>query len=186
MSRKYKISDQQKLHFITFTVIDWIDVFTRDEYRNIFVDSVKYCQANKGLEVYAWCIMPSHIHLIVGTISEFKLENTIRDLKSYTSRSIRKAIEDTNQVHESRREWLLKMMYKAGKYNSNNNDFQFWQQHYHPIELSSNEMIDQKLDYIHMNPVAAGFVDVPEAWLYSSARDYYGTAKGKVELIYIS
>jgi len=78
------------------------------------------------------------------------------------------------------------MMYHAGTYNSNNNDFQFWQQHYHPIELSSNEMIDQRLDYIHMNPVAAGFVDVPEAWLYSSARDYHGTAKGKIELIYIS
>ena len=85
MSRKYKISDQQKLHFVTFTVIDWIDVFTRDEYRDIFVDSVKYCQANKGLEVYAWCVMPSHVHLIVGTTGEFKLEDTIRDLKSYTS-----------------------------------------------------------------------------------------------------
>src|SRR6185369_15909178 len=101
MSRKYKLSDQQRLHFVTFTVIEWIDVFTRNEYREIFVDSVKFCQANKGLEVGAWCIMPSHVHLIVGTSGEFRLEDTIRDLKSYTSRHIRKAIENPNQVHES-------------------------------------------------------------------------------------
>lgn len=114
------------------------------------------------------------------------MEAIIRDLKSYTSRHIRKAMEDTNQVHESRREWMLKRMYSAGKYNSNNNDFQFWQQHNHPIELSSNEMMDQRLEYIHLNPVAAGFVDVPEAWLYSSARDYGGIATGPIQLIYIS
>ncbi|MBA4055617.1 MAG: hypothetical protein C0490_12960 [Marivirga sp.] len=76
-------------------------------------------------------------------------------------------------------------MYYAGKYNSSNNDFQFWQQHSHPIELSSPELIDQKMDYIHLNPVAAGFVDVPEAWVYSSARDYAGVAKGFIDLVYL-
>jgi putative transposase len=186
MSRKYKFRDQEKLYFITFTVIDWIDVFIRNEYRTIVVDSIRYCQLNKGLEVYAYCIMTSHAHLIVGTSGSHKIEAVIRDLKSYTSRHIRKMMENTNQLHESRREWMLKRMYDAGKYNINNKNFQFWQQHNHPIELSSNEMMDQKLEYIHLNPVAAGFVDVPEAWLYSSARDYAGTAKGPIELIYIS
>ena len=162
-----------------------MDVFIRDEYRKIVIDSIQYCQRNKGLEVYAYCIMTSHIHLIIGTTGEKKQEEIIRDLKSFTSRHIRKALENPNHVHESRREWMLGTMYKAGKDNINNKDFQFWMQHNHPIELSSNNLLDERLNYIHMNPVAAGFVDQPEAWLYSSARDYAGVAKGKIDLIFI-
>jgi len=125
--------------------------------------------------------------MIVGTRSDTNsLQDIVRDMKSFTSRKIRKTIENTNQIHESRREWILKRMYQAGKYNNNNIDFQFWQQHYHPIELNTNELIDEKLEYIHLNPVAAGFVDVPEAWLHSSARDYSGIAKGAIELVYLS
>ncbi len=147
--------------------------------------TIKYCQQNKGLEVYAYCIMTSHVHLIIATAGIHKLEDIIRDLKSFTSRHIRKALENTNHVHESRRQWMLKRMYYAGQHNSNNNDFQFWQQHNHPIELSTNEIIEQRLEYIHLNPVASGFVDLPEAWLCSSARDYAGTAKGSIDIIYI-
>jgi putative transposase len=184
MSRKYKIRDQSSLYFVTFTVIHWIDVFTRNEYRQIFMDSVKYCLENKGLQVYAYCIMPSHVHMIISSESNNPLEGIIRDLKSFTSRHIRKALEDTNQVYESRREWMLRMMYNEGKFNNNNKDFQFWQQHSHPIELTDNNMM-QTLEYIHNNPVAAGFVEGPEEWLYSSARDYYGTGKGLLDLVLI-
>ena len=112
------------------------------------------------------------------------MEGTIRDMKSFTSRKIREAMENSNIVHESRKEWILKRLYAAGTYNSNNNDFQLWQQDNHPIELNSNELLDQKLEYIHLNPVAAGFVDQPEAWLYSSARDYASTAKGFIDLFF--
>jgi len=112
------------------------------------------------------------------------LEGIIRDLKAFTSRHIRKILEDNCQVNESR-EWILKRMYYAGKHNSNNSDFQFWQQHSHPIELNTAAVIEQKLEYIHLNPVDAGFVDVPECWTYSSARDYAGIAKGPIELIYL-
>ncbi len=185
MSRQYKIRDQQEPHFVTFTVIDWIDVFIRDVYRSIVIDSIKYCQAKKGLEVNAYCFMTSHIHMIIGTVGMMQLEFIIRDLKSFTSRNIRKILEDGQQVHESRKGWMLRRMYYTGKYNSNNNDFQFWQQHSHPIELSTNELLDQKLDYIHLNPVVAGFVDTPEAWVYSSARDYAGTGKGPIDIVFI-
>ena len=184
MSRKYKIHNQSSIYFVTFTVIDWIDVFIRDEYRAIVVNSVRYCQENKGLEVYAYCFMTSHIHLIIGASSRLPLEGIIRDLKAFTSRHIRKILEDDGQVKESRA-WILSRMYYAGKYNSNNKDFQFWQQHSHPIELNTAVVIEQTLDYIHLNPVAAGFVDVPEAWTYSSARDYAGIAKGPIELIFL-
>jgi putative transposase len=169
MSVKYKIRDQEKLYFVSFSVINWIDVFIRNEYKNIFLDSLKFCQRNKGLEIYGWCIMTSHVHLIIGT-SDKPMENILRDLKSFTSTNIKKAIE-LNPT-ESRKEWMLWMMKRAGIKNNNNNDFQFWQQNNHPIELWDNYMMQQKLDYIHNNPVEAGFVDAPCDYVYSSARDY--------------
>lgn len=185
MSRKYKIRDQAELYFVTFTVVNWIDLFIRDTYRDLIVESIKYCQKHKGLEVYAWCIMTSHVHMIVGTNGTGDLVGIIRDMKSYTSRSIRKLLEDQEALGESRREWMYWMFQRAGLKNSNNNDFQLWQQHNQPIVLDSNEIMDQKLDYIHMNPVKAGFVDRPEAWLYSSAADYMNERKGMIELVYI-
>ncbi len=77
------------------------------------------------------------------------------------------------------------MMRQTGLKNSNNNDFQLWQQHSHPIELNTNELMDQKLEYIHLNPVKAGFVDIPEASIYSSARDYATKLKGLIDIVYI-
>jgi putative transposase len=169
VSTKYKIRNQEKIYFVSFAVINWIDVFVRNDYKNIIIESLQYCQKNKGLEIYAWCIMTSHVHLIIGTVNN-PMENILRDLKSFTSTKLRKAIEDNMQ--ESRKEWMLWMMKRAGSKNSNNTDFQFWQQNNHPIELWDNYMMQQKLDYIHNNPVEAGFVDEPEFYLYSSARDY--------------
>jgi putative transposase len=171
VSTKYKIKDQDKLYFVSFSVVYWIDVFIRNEYKNVLLESISYCQKNKGLEVFGWCIMTSHVHLIIGT-SDKKIEDIIRDLKSFTSNTLRKSI--TEHLQESRKEWMLWMMKRAGIKNGNNTDYQFWQQSYHPIELWDNYMMQQKLDYIHQNPVEAGFVDKPEHYVYSSARDYTG------------
>jgi putative transposase len=182
MGRKYKFHDNSKLYFVTFTVVEWIDIFIRDTYRDIIYDSLKFCQANKGLEVYAYCFMTSHIHLIIGTETGV-LSDIVRDFKSFTSRHIRIAIGQ--HEHESRREWMVEIFVKAGNKNERNNDFQFWQQHNHPIELSSSEMLMQRLDYIHNNPVVAGFVEKAEEWTHSSAGDYYGTRKGRVKLVMI-
>lgn len=171
MSRKYKIHDQSYPYFITSTVIKWIDIFTRRKYRDVIIESLDYCRKEKGLLIYAYCIMTNHIHLIVGSRQK-KIENIIRDFKSFTSSELRKILE--NEVKESRKEWMLKMMYRAGISKSGNNDFQFWQYNFHPIELNSNRLIDQKIEYIHQNPVKAGFVDKPEDYLYSSAKNYAG------------
>lgn len=182
MGRKYAIRDQDKFYFVTFTVIHWIDVFIREEYRNVFIESIRFCQKEKGLLVGAWCLMTSHAHLIIGTKGDMKLEDIIRDLKSYTSRHIRKAIEGNAQ--ESRREWLLNAMINAGTTKSNNKDFQFWQQHNHPIEMNSNEMVDSRLNYIHQNPVVAGFVNEASDWKYSSASDYQ-EEEGLIDLVFL-
>jgi REP element-mobilizing transposase RayT len=181
MSRKYKIRDQARPYFVTFTTISWIDAFTRNIYRDEFVQSVKYCQKNKGLEVYSWCIMTNHVHMILGTSGLLTLEGIIRDLKSFTSRSIRKLMEEGTRVRESR-DWMYDMMKEEGTRNPNNKDFQFWQQHSHPIRLFNNKIALQKLEYIHQNPVKAGFVDAAESWLYSSARDYKG-GRGLIDVI---
>ena len=170
MARKYAIRNQEEFYFVTFTVVYWLDVFIREEYRNIFLDSLRYCQKEKGLLIGAYCIMSSHVHLAIGTTGTNKLEDIIRDLKSYTARHIRKYMQ--NNPQESRKEWMLWMMEKAGKKKSNNKDFQFWQQHNHPIELNTIEITKQRVDYIHNNPVEAAFVDKPSDWVCSSARDY--------------
>ena len=171
MSRGYQINNPDSLYFVTFTVINWIDVFTRFCYRDIIVDSVNYCIENKGLAVYAWCIMTNHLHLIIGSDKE-PLSDIIRDLKKYTSKKIIQEIK-RNRC-ESRKNWMIKLFEIAGKNNSNNKQYQFWQQHNHPIELISSNFIEQKLKYIHNNPVKAGFVFYPEDYYYSSARDYAG------------
>lgn len=171
MSRKYKFRNQDQLYFVTFSVIYWIDVFIRNEYKDELIESLKYCMDNKGLEVYGYCIMTSHMHIIIGTHGE-KMEDILRDFKSYTSSRLRKLIQPN--LSESRREWMLWMMERAGTKNKNNNGFQFWQQHNNPIELYNNELMDQKLEYIHNNPVEAGFVSRPEDYVYSSARNYCG------------
>ena len=76
------------------------------------------------------------------------------------------------------------MMERTGKKNGNNHDWQLWQQHNQPIELNTNEMMDQRVEYLHMNPVEAGFVDEAEAWRFSSSRDYAGR-KGLLKICFI-
>ena len=181
MSRKYKFRDQNKLYFVSFAVVYWIDVFIRNEYKEIILRSIQFCQKEKGLEIYAWCIMTSHIHLIIGTHGN-RMQDILRDLKTYTSNNLRKCIQE-NRI-ESRKEWILRLMKCAGNSRSNNNQFQFWQQHNKPVELVSNYMMDQKLNYIHSNPVRAGFVESPEYYLYSSAKDYYG-GRGLLDIMFI-
>ena len=171
MSSKYKVKDQGILHFITITVIDWVDLFTRPFLKHVIVDSLKYCQHKKGLEIYAFVIMPSHIHLIVKGTVDNKLENIIRDFKKYTSKELIKAIKE---YPESRREWLLnKFSYAADRIKKGVN-YKVWKDGFHPVELSTTKMIEQRVDYIHNNPVEDEIVFNAEAYKYSSACIYSG------------
>jgi putative transposase len=176
----YTISNQQGLHFLTFTVVGWVDVFTRKSYRDVILDSFRYCQKERGLLIYGYVIMSNHLHLIVRTEKE-DLSNVIRDFKKFTAKTILKLIQDKSKG-ESRLEWLLNVFAYHGKYNTNNRTYQFWIQNNRPIELVSNSWIRQKLQYIHDNPVKAGWVSVPEHYLYSSASNY-ATGKKLLEVI---
>ena len=164
----YKIRNKNEIHFVSFAVVEWIDVFTRKEYRDIFVDSLRYCQEHKGLLLHAWCLMSNHAHLIIS--SKEDLSANIRDLKKFTAKQIIHAIEQSKT--ESRREWMLNIFRQQAALNARNSECQFWRQDNQPKELFSPAFTVQKLNYLHNNPVEAGIVDRPEDYVYSSARDY--------------
>jgi len=172
MSFAYKIYDQYGVYFITCTVRQWVDVFTRLEYKNIVVESLQYCQQEKGLKIYSWVIMPNHIHLIIGTDKD-KLSDIIRDFKKYTSKKIYNAIQ--NNPYESRKNWMLWLLRK-------DNDIVFWQEGYHGEEITSRAFYITKEQYIHLNPVRAGIVTKEEEYLYSSCGTRYGITNGMIKL----
>lgn len=178
MSRNYKFHNPEGVYFVSFAVVEWLDVFTRNEYKDFVVDSLRYYQLNKQMEVYAWCIMTNHVHLVFKSAGSQKPEALLADFKRFTSKQIVKAIRENPQ--ESTKEWLLAQFKKAAMASSNVKHHQFWRHDNKPIELWSNKVIDEKINYIHNNPVEAGLVFQPEHYPYSSAVDYAGL-KGILE-----
>ncbi|WP_281615859.1 transposase [Flammeovirga sp. SubArs3] len=170
MSRNYKFSDQTACYFVTMTVVHWIDVFSRKDYRDIIFESLEYCKKEKGLIVHAYVIMSNHVHLIISSKGKVKLESIVRDLKKFTSKSIIKSIQEN--ISESRRDWMLWMFERTGERNKNNSKYQFWQQHNHPIILNNDLILNQKIEYIHQNPVRNGLIVEATDYLYSSAKNY--------------
>lgn len=174
----YKIYDQTAWHFLTFTVVGWIDIFTRQRYRDILLESMKFCQEKKELQIGGWVIMSNHVHVIWKS-ETFGLSNTIRDFKSFTSKEILKHIMNEP---ESRRDWLLHMFRFYGRRTLANKEFKIWTGSNHPEEIYSESFLKTKLDYIHNNPVRAGIVTEAEHYIYSSACDYSGE-KGLIDII---
>ncbi len=172
MSRNYKFHNPEGVYFVSFAVVGWVDVFTRNQYKDLILESLEFCQNNKGMEIHAWCVMTNHIHLIFRSVKNQKPELLLGDFKRFTSRNIVKAIQENSR--ESRKEFLLDYFKKESKRSSNTTNYQFWQHDNHPIELWSNEVIQQKNDYIHNNPVKQGIVFRPADYKYSSASDYVG------------
>jgi len=156
---------------VTCTVVGWIDIFSRKTYRDIVIDCLQFCRAEKGLLLHAYIIMSNHLHLVVqaGPKSTFTLSEIIRDFKKFTAVNILSAIQ---KEPESRREWLMHMLAFYARFNKNNRNFQLWQQDNHPIALYSQKVTWQKINYIHQNPVRAGIVKNPEDYIYSSAINY--------------
>lgn len=169
MSDKYKIHEPDKAYFLTLTVVNWIDVFTRKNHKLAIVDSLKYCQNNKGLEIYAWCLMPSHLHLIARSNGHNYLFGIIRDLKKFTARKI---LHQIQEEPESRREWMLDKFEFAGKHLKAIKNFKFWQNGNHAEVIYSPKFFYNKLNYIHRNPVVEMIVEKEDDYLFSSARNY--------------
>ncbi|MDH5396930.1 MAG: transposase [Cyclobacteriaceae bacterium] len=176
---KYLIRDQHTIYFITLTVIKWIDIFTRESYREIIVHSLNFCIKTKGLEVFAWVIMSNHVHLLVSCNAPHRMSDFLRDFKKFTSKEIVKVIDSSK---ESRRHWILKILSEEGNRLRRIKKFKLWKDDNHAIDLFRYHIsIKQKMNYIHNNPVAAGIVDNAIDYVYSSCRDYCGR-KGLVEV----
>jgi REP element-mobilizing transposase RayT len=103
MSRNYKFHNPEGLYFISCAIVGWLDVFTRNDYKDLFLESVAYCQKNKGLEIHAWCIMTNHEHLVFRSTNGQKPELLIGDLKRFSSQSI------VNSIQENPRDPSLKV-----------------------------------------------------------------------------
>ena len=168
MKEGYIIRDQSKPHFITATVVDWVDVFSRKNYKDCIVESLDFCIKNKGMILYGFVIMSNHIHLIIQS-EESKLSDLIRDFKKFTAKTILNKIESGP---ESRADWMLKRFEFACKSHTRNEKYQFWQYGSHPDEIFSEKFMWSKLDYIHLNPVRVGIVARASHYRYSSASNY--------------
>ncbi|HRO41416.1 MAG TPA: transposase [Flavipsychrobacter sp.] len=181
MSSRYKVHHDYVPHFITCTVVSWIDALSREHYKEIVVESLNYCISKKGLQLHAWVIMSNHLHMILSASEGSRISNIVRDFKKFTSRKITDAI--TTNIQESRRAWMLGMFGYAGMNNKSNDQYQFWQQDYHPIALDRKDMFEQRMGYLHDNPVRAGLVWEAAHYKYSSAGDYYENRMGLLPLI---
>lgn len=168
MKQGYVIRDQALPHFLTATVVDWVDVFSRKNYRDSVIESLDFCIKNKRMILYSYVIMSNHIHLIIQS-EDAKLSDLVRDFKKFTATAILNKIQTEP---ESRREWMLERFKLATETHSRNKNFQFWQIGNHAEEIYSEKFMWSKIDYIHFNPVRAGIVKIPQDYIYSSASNY--------------
>jgi REP element-mobilizing transposase RayT len=168
MSEQYKIFEPDAPYFTTFTLVEWLPLFAIREFAAIMTESIQYCIDNKGLLLFGYCIMPSHVHLIVQSHTH-PLGSTFRDMKKYTSSQL----IDSIRKNENYPDYLSIFRDKAAEIKRNK-FMKVWLDGYHPEIIYSNSFFFQKLNYIHNNPVVAGLVKEPEDYYYSSARNYAG------------
>ncbi len=182
MSTGYQIYDQKGCYYLTFQIVGWVDVFTRQCYRDILIDALRFSIGNKGLKVHAYVVMSNHAHLIVSA-RDGNLSDLVGGVKSWVARELWNRI---GTGPESRREWMQAVFRQAAAAHSRNSQYQIWKHENHAIELHSEAFIRQKLVYIHNNPVRAGWVHEPAHYRYSSAADYLaGKQVGALPVVFL-
>jgi len=165
MSR-WKILPGVNLYFITTTIVEWQNVFVSLPMFEMIIESLRYCVAHKGLHLHAYIIMPNHAHYIVSAEPPEHLSNIIRDFNRHTSQRITELLEEGRQTN------ILDIFQHAAMEEGRSNKYKVWQEGFHPIGIDTAKFFREKLEYLHNNPVRKGFVDEPEHWRYSSARNY--------------
>ena len=144
MSEKYKFDDSEGIYFVTSTIVHWIDLFTRKQLKELIINSLSYCQQEKGLKIHAWCLMPSHLHMIISSEKEL-LSAIMRDFKKHTNKKI---IKELYLINESRKEWLLRAFTKSANKLKRVKSHKVWQDGNHPILLDTAIKTEQRLHYI--------------------------------------
>ncbi len=164
MRSRYKFVEQDALYFLTCTIVDWLPTFQSPAYFEIITNSLTYCRKNKNMRLYAYVIMENHLHLVAGAPD---LSRVIKEFKSFTAREIIALTKSAGRTELLNQFMLQKKRYK------DDSKHQVWQEGAHPQIIRDEEVLNQKIAYIHNNPVRRGYVDAPEHWRYSSARNYY-------------
>jgi putative transposase len=169
---RYLITEPDKPHFLTCTVVEWLPVFTRPETVQIILDSWAYLKAHEGMQLYGYVVLENHLHFVAQAP---RLERCVASFKSYTARQI------VDLLRERQAERLLTRLRFSRRAHKSDREYQFWHEGVHAELVFSEAMMRQKLDYIHANPVKRGYVDRAEQWRYSSARNYAGE-EGLIEI----
>jgi len=162
---RYKILHKDAPHFLTFTILNWIPLFTRRGTVQIILDALVWRQQNKNMKVYAYVILENHMHCILQAPD---LIQQVHDFKAFTAKQILRYLE------ENRADKILKLLEFFKKPHKVDSRYQVWEEGSHPQWLQTEEMLLQKTNYIHENPVKRGYVDEAIHWRYSSARNYCG------------
>ncbi|MCY2990493.1 MAG: transposase [Planctomycetota bacterium] len=162
---RYKIFENGYPYFLTCTIVGWLPVFTRPEMVQIIFDSWHFLRDHGRLEIFGYVILENHLHLIAKAS---ELSKEIGDFKSYTARRI---IDD---LKERKVRMLLEQLTWHKERHKSDREHQLWQEGSHPEQIQHEDIMRQKLEYIHRNPVERGYVDLDVHWRYSSARNYAG------------
>jgi len=175
---------QKTCSYLTFNIVDWIDVFIRPVYKQIIIDALNRYIAEKGLIVYAWCLMTNHLHLVANCKPNTSLSLLERDFKKHTTKEILEAID---LEPELRREWMLQRFELFSHCLKRIEKFQVWQNCSNPVLIDFKQVyrLQERILYVHENPVRDKIVARPEDYLCSSAGDYAGK-KGLVNVTVIN
>jgi putative transposase len=166
MSRnRYKIYGNAHPHFLTCTIVEWLPVFIRPPAVQIVFDSWSFLQGQGRVKLFAYVILENHLHFIAAADD---LTKEVANFKSHTARQIIDLLQARNAKS------LLKQLAFFKRKHKTDRLYQLWQEGSHPEQITSDEMMEQEIEYIHNNPVKRGYVDEPAYWRYSSARNYAG------------
>jgi len=168
-----KSNDQQACYFITFNVVEWVDIFVRPSYKRVVADVLNEYIAYHGLIVYAWCLMSNHLHLVAQVKHGSTFAVTIRNLKKSIARKMKEVMEEEP---DPRKEWMMARFANFSQCLKRIEKHPLWQDCNHPVHIESGnrESLLEHIHYIHENPVRDRIVEFPEEYLFSSARDYSG------------
>ena len=163
---RWKVIGDVNLYFITTTIVDWQNVFMSLRMFEMVIDSLKCCIVHRRLHLHGYVIMPNHAHYILSTEQPKELSEIVRDYNRFTSQQI------ITQLGEMHSEEILSKFREAATIDRRGNSHKVWQDGFHPIAIETEVFFREKLNYLHENPVRKGFVELPEHWKFSSARNY--------------
>ncbi|AMK78677.1 MULTISPECIES: REP-associated tyrosine transposase [Methylomonas] len=170
---RYRVLQNPSPHFLTATINQWLPLFTRPATVNIVLDSWRFLQHESGFQLYGYVILENHLHLIAASPD---LSRDMQRFKAYTAKQI------IAYLQQSGSEQVLELLALLKRPHKTESEYQVWEEGSHPQLIESEAAMRQKLDYIHLNPVKRGYVDLPEHWRYSSARNYAGL-EGLIEVV---